>query len=214
MVVAGDVDGALAAALAARKLAVPVAHLEARLRCGDADMPEEINRRAIDAIASLLWAPDEASAEGLLAEGHRPEAVRAVGNAMIDTLRRNLPAARDRPLPEGLSPRAYGVVTLHRAGNVDAPPALRLLLAALADAARLLPLVWPVHPRTLARLAARGSRLAARGSRRWGWTCRRASAPCRRCRASISCGCSMPRGWWRPIAAGCRRRRRRSTCPA
>lgn len=156
VVVAGDVDGALAAALAARKLALPVAHLEAGLRCGEADMPEEINRRAIDAIATLLWAPDADSAARLLAEGHPPGRVRAVGNAMIDTLRRNLAAARDRPLPAGLAPGRFGVVTLHRAANVDATPALRLLLAALADAARLLPLAWPLHPRTLARLSAQG----------------------------------------------------------
>jgi UDP-N-acetylglucosamine 2-epimerase (non-hydrolysing) len=201
VVVAGDVDGALAAALAARKLRLPVAHLEAGLRGDDPDMPEELNRRAIDAVATLLWAPDEASAAGLLAEGHAPGAVRAVGNAMVDTLLRRLPEARDRPLPRGLvqnglvprrsmpvklaprelvpgglmpgapapggrfpaglAPRAlvpggYGVVTLHRAANVDDPAVLATLLAALAEAAKALPLAWPLHPRTRARLAAAG----------------------------------------------------------
>ncbi|MBW8270449.1 non-hydrolyzing UDP-N-acetylglucosamine 2-epimerase [Caldovatus aquaticus] len=156
VVVAGDVDGALAAALAARKLGIPVAHLEAGLRCGDRAMPEEINRRAMDAICDLLWAPDAATAARLRAEGHPPEAVRAVGNAMIDTLRRALPAACARPLPEGLAPGGYGVVTLHRPANVDAPAPLGRLLAALAEAARRLPLVWPLHPRTRARLAAFG----------------------------------------------------------
>jgi len=156
VVVAGDVDGALAAALAAAKLTIPLAHLEAGLRNDDRTMPEEINRRAIDAIAGLLWAPDDAAAARLRAEGHAGPAVAAVGNAMIDTLRRNLAAARDLPLPEGLAPGGYGVVTLHRAANVDERAALTALLAALADAAALLPLVWPLHPRTRARIAAFG----------------------------------------------------------
>ncbi|RAI57818.1 UDP-N-acetyl glucosamine 2-epimerase [Roseicella frigidaeris] len=156
VVVAGDVDGSLAAALAARKLGLPVAHLEAGLRGGEADMPEEINRRAIDAVATLLWAPDEGSAARLLAEGAPPAAVRAVGNAMIDTLRRNLDAARARGLPDGLAPGGYGLVTLHRAGNVDDPARLAALLRGLGLAARRLPLVWPRHPRTAARMARAG----------------------------------------------------------
>ncbi|MDQ1080976.1 non-hydrolyzing UDP-N-acetylglucosamine 2-epimerase [Pseudoroseomonas cervicalis] len=156
VVVAGDVDATLAAALAARKLGIPVAHLEAGLRCGDRDMAEEINRRAVDAIADLLWAPDAASAARLLAEGHAPEAVCAVGNAMIDTLLARLPAARARPLPEGLLPGAYGVVTLHRAANVDDRAALTRLLGALREAATLLPLAWPLHPRSAARLREAG----------------------------------------------------------
>ncbi|MBB5694913.1 non-hydrolyzing UDP-N-acetylglucosamine 2-epimerase [Muricoccus pecuniae] len=153
VVVAGDVDGTLAAALAARKLGIPVAHLEAGLRCGDLDMPEEINRRAVDAISTLLWAPDEATAARLTAEGHAPGAVRAVGNAMIDSLLRALPAARGRALPPGLEPGGYGVLTLHRPANVDLPAALAALLEAVAGAARHLPLAWPVHPRTAARLS-------------------------------------------------------------
>lgn len=152
VVVAGDVDGALAAGLAARKMGIRVAHLEAGLRCGDADMPEEINRRALDAVADLLWAPDEASALRLIADGHGARRVRAVGNAMVDSLLRHLPAARLRPLPEGLAPGGYGVVTLHRPANVDDPAALGALLDALAAAARHLPLAWPLHPRTRARL--------------------------------------------------------------
>ena len=156
VVVAGDVDGSLAAGLAARKLALPLAHLEAGLRCADADMPEEINRRALDAVATLLWAPDEGSAARLLREGHPPAAVRAVGNAMVDTLLRNLPAARARPLPAGLAPGGYGVVTVHRAATVDRPAALAAALRGLSEAARLLPLAWPVHPRARARMAEGG----------------------------------------------------------
>ncbi|UPG72743.1 UDP-N-acetylglucosamine 2-epimerase (non-hydrolyzing) [Roseomonas gilardii subsp. gilardii] len=154
VVVPGDVDGALAAALAARKLGIPVAHLEAGLRCGDHDMPEEINRRAIDAVSDLLWAPDQETAARLLAEGHSPRTVRAVGNAMVDSLRRALPAARRLALPEGLRPGGYGLLTLHRPANVDSAATLATLLRAAGEAARRLPLVWPVHPRTAARLAA------------------------------------------------------------
>jgi len=156
VVVAGDVDGALAATLAARKLGLPVAHLEAGLRGGEPDLPEELNRRAIDAVASLLWAPDATSAATLIAAGHAPGTVRAVGNAMIDTLRRHLPAARQAGPPAGLAPGGYGVVTLHRAGNVDPAGRLGALLGALRQAARRLPLVWPLHPRSAARLAAAG----------------------------------------------------------
>lgn len=150
VVVAGDVDGALAAGLAARKLRIPLAHLEAGLRCNDPDMPEEINRRALDAISDVLWAPDEATATRLRAEGHR--GVRAVGNAMVDSLLRHLTAARARPLPDGLRPGGYGIVTLHRPANVDDEPALRALVAAVEDACLVLPLAWPLHPRTRARM--------------------------------------------------------------
>lgn len=157
VVVAGDDDGTLAAALAARKLAIPVAHLEAGLRNpAEPDMPEEINRRAVDAIAQLLWAPDEASAALLRAEGHDTAQVRAVGNAMVDTALRSLSAARDRPLPAGLTPGGYGVITLHRAANVDGHDAFGALLAGVGKAARLLPLAWPMHPRARMRLAEHG----------------------------------------------------------
>lgn len=156
VVVAGDVDGALAAGLAARKLGIPVSHLEAGLRSGEPDMPEEINRRALDAISTFLWAPDEATAARLVAEGHDPARVRAVGNAMVDSLLRHLPAARARPLPGGLAAGGYGVVTLHRPGNVDDADALRGLVAAVEGAAAILPLAWPLHPRTRARLDAFG----------------------------------------------------------
>lgn len=152
IVVVGDVDATLAAALAARKLGIPVAHLEAGLRSGEADLPEEINRRAVDAISQILWAPDEGTAARLRSEGHPAGAVRAVGNAMIDSLRRALPRARARALPAKL-PDPYGVVTLHRAGNVDDPARLAALLVALGQAARRLPLAWPLHPRTARRLA-------------------------------------------------------------
>ncbi|MFC3125217.1 non-hydrolyzing UDP-N-acetylglucosamine 2-epimerase [Pseudoroseomonas globiformis] len=156
VVVAGDVDGTLAAALAARKLGIPVAHLEAGLRCNDRDMPEEINRRAVDAVSDLLWAPDHGTAERLLQEGHDAHAVRAVGNAMIDTLLARLPVALSEDLPHGLAahvtPGGYGVVTLHRPANVDDRAPLATLLSSLTRVTAQLPLVWPMHPRTAQRL--------------------------------------------------------------
>jgi len=152
VVVAGDVDGTLAAAIAARKLRIPVAHLEAGLRGGDWNMAEEINRRAVDAISDALWTSSEEDAAGLLAAGHAPWRVRAVGNAMADTLLRCLPKARARPLPDGLVSGGYGVVTLHRAENVDDPVRFAAWLDALARASARLPLAWPMHPRTALRL--------------------------------------------------------------
>lgn len=156
VVVAGDVDGALAAGLAARKLGIRLAHLEAGLRCDDSDMPEEVNRRALDAISDLLWAPDRETAMRLVADGYGAGRVRAVGNAMVDTLLRHLPRARRRPLPEGLVPGGYGVVTLHRPANVDDPRALDSMVEGLSAAARHVRLAWPVHPRTASRMAAFG----------------------------------------------------------
>jgi UDP-N-acetylglucosamine 2-epimerase (non-hydrolysing) len=156
VVVAGDVDGALAAALAARKMGITLIHLEAGLRSGERDLPEEINRRAIDAISDILWAPDEATAARLRQEGHSAAAVRAVGNAMVDTQMRHLQAARAKRLPRGLTRGGYGLVTLHRAGNVDKPERFIALLDALSAAARYLPLIWPIHPRAAAQMKAFG----------------------------------------------------------
>ena len=153
VVVVGDVDGTLAAALAARKLGIAVVHLEAGLRCADRDMAEEINRRAVDAIADLLWPPSHGAAATLLREGHAPARVVAVGNTMAASLLQHLPRALATPLPAGLAPRGYGVLTLHRAENVDAPARLEAWLAAVARAAALLPLAWPCHPRTAKRMA-------------------------------------------------------------
>ncbi|WP_431283289.1 non-hydrolyzing UDP-N-acetylglucosamine 2-epimerase [Humitalea sp. 24SJ18S-53] len=152
VVVAGDVDGTLAAALAARKLGLHVAHLEAGLRSGDRLMPEEVNRCAVDAVSDILWAPDRATAQRLVDAGHPRGAVRAVGNAMVDSIFRARQRALAQPLPAGLMLGGYGLVTLHRPSNVDDPAVLAALLAALGDAARHIPLVWPVHPRTAQRL--------------------------------------------------------------
>ncbi len=146
VVVPGDVDGALAAALAAKKLAIRVVHLEAGLRCGDMTMPEEINRCIIDAIADALWAPDDDALRNLHAEG-RADAALLTGNAMIATLERTRPRWLRHDLPH-----PYGVLTLHRAANVDNRDALAALLAAVAGVARHMDFIWPLHPRTRARL--------------------------------------------------------------
>ena len=125
-VVFGDVNSTVACALAAVKLGVPVAHVEAGLRSFDRTMPEEINRILTDAIAGLLLVSEASGVGNLRAEGVADERVRLVGNVMIDTLQSWLPVARARQAAAklGLKPRSYGFVTLHRPSNVDDPETL------------------------------------------------------------------------------------------
>ncbi len=154
VVVAGDVNATLACALAARKLNLRVAHLEAGLRSFDWRMPEEINRLLTDQIADLLWTHSPEADDNLLREGIPASRVSRVGNIMIDSLvmlQDKIQAAAYRQ-ELGLKPQGYGVVTLHRPSNVDQPASLEPLVEALRAAARLLPLVFPVHPRTRQRL--------------------------------------------------------------
>jgi UDP-N-acetylglucosamine 2-epimerase (non-hydrolysing) len=155
VVVPGDVNSTLAAGLVAAKLGIPVAHLEAGLRSFDRSMPEELNRVAVDHLADLLLTPSADADENLAREGIPAERIARVGNLMIDTLRAHLPRARALRTAEqlGLAPGRYAVVTLHRPSNVDEPAPLGRLLGALAAIARELPVVFPVHPRTRARLA-------------------------------------------------------------
>lgn len=157
VVVAGDVNATVAAALAAVKLGVKVAHLEAGLRSFDRTMPEEINRVVTDALADLLWTPSPDADANLAREGVHGRVAR-VGNIMIDSLEMMRPRieAADLSGRLGLEPGAYGVVTLHRPANVDQPDTLRLISEALAGLARRLTLVFPVHPRTKARLTDAG----------------------------------------------------------
>jgi UDP-N-acetylglucosamine 2-epimerase (non-hydrolysing) len=149
-VVVGDVNSTAACALAAKKLNLKVAHLEAGLRSFDRTMPEEINRVITDAISDLLWTPSEDGDENLRREGVPPERISRVGNIMIDSfemLRHRIEAERTRD-EFGLAGGGYGVVTLHRPSNVDAPGPLGALVEALAAIARGLPLVFVMHPRT------------------------------------------------------------------
>lgn len=156
VVVPGDVNSTLAAALVAAKLHVPVAHLEAGLRSGDRQMPEEINRIVADHCADLLLTTCADADENLAREGVDAGKVVRVGNTMIDTLVRLLPLARERQAQArelvGVPTGPLVLVTLHRPSNVDDPRQLRELLAALAGIAAGVPVVFPVHPRTRAVL--------------------------------------------------------------
>ena len=161
VLVPGDVNSSMAVALACVKLHLPVAHLEAGLRSYDREMPEEHNRVVIDHVADLLFTTCRDADENLLREGVPAERIRFVGNTMIDTLDRLLPAARAREeavrRSVGLEPgQDFALVTLHRPSNVDEAEQLARLLGALAEMAEELPVVFPAHPRTLARIAELG----------------------------------------------------------
>lgn len=152
--VVGDVNSTLACALAASRAGVPLAHVEAGLRSFDRGMPEEVNRVLTDALSDLLFATEPAAVENLAREG-RP-GVHLVGNVMIDTLLHMLPRARQRGCARrlGLEPGGYAYLTLHRPENVDVTAHLAALLDLADWLADRLTVVFPVHPRTRARLPA------------------------------------------------------------
>ncbi len=151
VLVYGDVNSTVAAALVGSKLGVRVGHVEAGLRSRDRSMPEEINRLLTDQLSDLLFTPSADADENLLQEGIEPSRIHRVGNVMIDTLVRLLPRAAEHFPPS--VPAPYALVTLHRPSNVDDLPWLRELLATLEDLSRQLNIVFPVHPRTRQRLA-------------------------------------------------------------
>jgi UDP-N-acetylglucosamine 2-epimerase (non-hydrolysing) len=169
LVVVGDVNSTLAAALVGVKAGIPTVHLEAGLRSRDRDMPEEINRIATDAVSDVLWTPSPDADRNLIAEGVPRARITRVGNIMLDSFERCRPAILAAREPEalGLAGRPYAVVTLHRPSNVDTPDALRRLVACLGAVQERVPIVFPVHPRTAARLAEFGlaETLAASGVR-------------------------------------------------
>jgi UDP-N-acetylglucosamine 2-epimerase (non-hydrolysing) len=150
VLVVGDVNSTLACALSAKKLGIPVAHVEAGLRSRDLSMPEEINRLCTDAIADYLFTTDTIASENLRLEGIADSRIHFVGNVMIDTLMKYRPAAIKLMLTEqlGLVGRHYGLVTLHRPSNVSSPIVLEEVLESLKSVARHLPLIFPLHPRT------------------------------------------------------------------
>jgi UDP-N-acetylglucosamine 2-epimerase (non-hydrolysing) len=154
VLVYGDVNSTVAAALVCAKLLVPVAHVEAGLRSFDRTMPEEINRLLTDQIADLLFTPSPDADDNLLREGVAPKRIHRVGNVMIDTLVRLLPVAqRSAVLANlGLTAQAYGVLTLHRPSNVDNDGTLGALIKVLGALSRRLPIVFPVHPRARERV--------------------------------------------------------------
>lgn len=157
-IVVGDVNATAAVAMVCAKLRVPVAHLEAGLRSGDRSMPEEINRVVTDAIADILWTPSADADENLRREGIPETRIDRVGNIMIDAfeLQRARIEADGTRAGLGLAPKAFGVVTLHRPSNVDVPAVLAGLVEQLVSLAAEQPLVFPVHPRTRARLESLG----------------------------------------------------------
>jgi UDP-N-acetylglucosamine 2-epimerase (non-hydrolysing) len=158
VVVVGDVNSTIGAALATKKLLLPVAHLEAGLRSFDRTMPEEINRIVTDSISDLLWTPSEDADNNLRREGVADERIIRIGNIMIDAYEMLAPrigAARSFAR-FGLECQEYGVVTLHRPSNVDDPGKLTELMEQLGVASRQIPLVFPVHPRTSRRLVGNG----------------------------------------------------------
>ena len=155
LIVAGDVNSTLAAALAAAKLAIPVAHIESGLRSFDRSMPEEINRLLVDQLSEWCFTHSPEAHANLVAEGVPSRKIHAVGNTMIDTLVRLLPqiVQPDVVKTQSLSPGEFILVTLHRPVLVDGE-LLEPTLLELAKLARLIPVVFPVHPRTLERVPA------------------------------------------------------------
>lgn len=154
VLVVGDVTSTLACALVANKCGVPVAHVEAGLRSRDRSMPEEINRLLTDQLADFLFTTSRRAGENLQQEGIPPERIFFVGNVMVDTLLNNRTRAAQSDILTRyhLPPDQYMVLTLHRPGNVDTPDTLAGILDALAAIQQHMPLVFPLHPRTRARL--------------------------------------------------------------
>jgi len=165
VLVVGDVNSTIACALVAVKKGIPIVHVEAGLRSGDRAMPEEINRILTDQISDVLFTTEHSALDNLVREGISEDKVVFAGNVMIDTLLYNLadavPAADTRAAAADASESHssagdYGLLTLHRPSNVDDPDTLARLVAVLVEISAELPLVFPVHPRTRARLADAG----------------------------------------------------------
>lgn len=161
LVVYGDTNSTLAGALAAAKLLIPVAHVEAGLRSFNRRMPEEVNRVLTDHVSDLLFAPTETAVANLIREGLEPARIHLTGDVMFDAVVRFQPLfamERERMLSSlELEERRYFVATIHRAENTDDPVRLGAITGALeAIAEELGPVVWPVHPRTRAKLASSG----------------------------------------------------------
>lgn len=154
VLVVGDVNSTIACALVSSKLGIKVAHVEAGLRSWDREMPEEINRILTDSISDLLLTPSPDGNENLKKEGIPDEKVKLVGNVMIDSLFRNLEFAKKSKILEELDliDKDYAVVTLHRPSNVDEKDTFKGLLEALSEISQRLPIIFPAHPRTAARI--------------------------------------------------------------
>jgi len=162
VIVAGDINSTLACALTASKLGIPVAHLEAGLRSFDRTMPEELNRIVTDHLSDLLFTSEESGNRNLCREGIDAAKICFAGNCMIDSLRQHeQEAVRRQPWRSfHVEEEAYALVTLHRPSNVDDESRLRALVETLAQIAKSIPVLFPVHPRTREKL----SRLHVRSS--------------------------------------------------
>jgi len=154
VLVVGDVNSTMACTIVAAKLGIPVAHVEAGLRSFDRSMPEEINRLVTDALANLLFTTSLDADINLRREGVDPARIHFVGNVMIDTLLKHRKRAADLDVPAKLDiePGKFALVTLHRPSNVDEPSVLRGIVEALNEIGAHMPVVFPIHPRTLKRI--------------------------------------------------------------
>ena len=160
VVVYGDVNSTMAAAVVASKLGLRVAHVEAGLRSFDRTMPEEINRLVTDRLANLLLTPSRDADAQLRSEGEPDSEIAFVGNVMIDSLFYALPSARATGFRKGLGVNGSAVVvTLHRPSNVDDPVRIKLLAEVLSEVALDRPVVFPAHPRTKSRLESAGLKM-------------------------------------------------------
>ena len=166
VLVAGDVNSTIACALAAVKMGIPVAHLEAGLRSFDESMPEEINRMLTDRISRFLLTPSADADANLKREGLADSRIMRVGNAMIDSLRQHRRVAEHRDTLQrlGLQRHGFALVTLHRSRNVDDPAILGSLVRAIRRIAARISVVFPLHPRTAAALVRHGLRRDLEGS--------------------------------------------------
>ncbi|RYY40072.1 MAG: UDP-N-acetylglucosamine 2-epimerase (non-hydrolyzing) [Chitinophagaceae bacterium] len=154
VLVVGDVTSTMSCSIAAKKLNIDVAHVEAGIRSGDMTMPEEVNRIVTDSITDLFFTTSEVANGNLRRGGVSDDRIHFVGNTMIDTLlkqraRFSAPAFWTEL---ALQPQQYFVMTLHRPANVDDAEGLRALIATITDTARGLPVIFPVHPRTVRNL--------------------------------------------------------------
>jgi UDP-N-acetylglucosamine 2-epimerase (non-hydrolysing) len=158
ILVGGDVNSTVAVALVAARLGIRLGHVESGLRSFDRDMPEEINRVVTDHLSDFLFTTEESANVNLAHEGIPEARVHFVGNCMVDTLKQHVEQAVARAPWEGLGlvPQGYGLLTLHRPSNVDSAPTLQRLMGALDEVARRVPILFPVHPRTVSRLSAAG----------------------------------------------------------
>lgn len=158
VLVVGDVNSTIAAALVAAKRHIPVAHVEAGLRSGDRSMPEELNRICTDALSDLLFVTEESGIANLRQEGIPDDKVFFVGNVMIDSLVQTLPIAEKIEIAQrfGVAPKEYVLMTMHRPANVDVEDTLRKIVGIVEQVAVQLPIVFPLHPRTRENLKQHG----------------------------------------------------------